>query len=137
MVTAAQKPKSKGKKIIKVNLTQQIVEAFDGATKIFSFECVTGDKDHPTDRGFFHVLRKPHFRYRSHAYNVQMNYPLFFTHDGKALHQYHGPIPIWVLRSARNNVSDWIGSHGCVRLAENDAKAIYEWASIGTAVHVL
>ena len=66
-----------------------------------------------------------------------MNYPLFFTHDGKALHQYHGPLPIWALRSARNNVSDWIGSHGCVRLAENDAKAIYEWASIGTAVQVL
>ncbi len=136
MVTVAQKPKSKGKKLIKINLMRQIVEAFEGSEKVFSFDCVTGDKDHPTDRGFFRIIRKPHYRYRSHTYNVQMNYPLFFTHDGKALHQYHGPMPIWALRSVRNNVSDWIGSHGCVRLAESDAKAIYEWASIGTAVHV-
>ena len=66
-----------------------------------------------------------------------MNYPLFFTPDGKALHQYHGPLPIWALRTARNNVSDWVGSHGCVRLGQSDAKAIYEWASVGTAVQVL
>lgn len=137
MTTAAQKQKSKANKIIKVNLAQQIVEVFEGSTKVFRFECVTGDKNHPTDRGFFRIIRKPHYRYRSHTYNVQMNYPLFFTHDGKAFHQYHGPMPIWALRSVRNNISEWIGSHGCVRLAESNAKALYEWASIGTAVHVL
>ena len=136
MTAIPQKPRPNASKIIKINIDQQIVEAFEGSTKVFRFECVTGDRDHPADRGLFRIIRKPYFRYRSHAYNVQMNYPLFFTHDGKALHQYHGPMPLWAVRSARS-VSDWVGSHGCVRLVEDDAKGIYEWASIGTAVHVL
>ena len=135
MTTTANTKKSKIHKVIKVNLSLQIVEAFEDSTKVFRFDCVTGDKEHPTDRGHFRVFRKPYYLYRSQTYNVQMNYPLFFTPDGKALHEHHGPIPIWAQRSARN-VSDLIGSHGCVRLAEKDAKAIYEWASIGTAVHV-
>lgn len=124
-----------GGKIIKVDLTQQIVEAFDGATRAFRFECVSGDKDHPTDRGSFRIMRKQH-PYRSRTYNVQMDYAMFFTNDGKALHQYHGPVPLSVVRTVRTSVSDWFGSHGCVRLAEADARALYEWAPVGTAVHI-
>jgi lipoprotein-anchoring transpeptidase ErfK/SrfK len=138
VTTTTKGSKSKPEKIIRVNLQQQIVEVFEGPTRIFKFDCVTGDKGHPTDRGFFKVTIKPeNYRYRSHAYNVQMNYPLFFTRDGKALHQYHGSVPLSIVRSARNSVSDWFGSHGCVRLIETDAKALYEWASVGTKVHVL
>lgn len=138
MANTVPKSKSKGIKFIKVNLARQIVEAFEGTTLVFQFECVTGDNDHPTERGNFRILRKPqHYRYRSHKYNVQMNYPLFFTQDGKAFHQYHGLAPLWVVRMVRNNISDWFGSHGCVRLTETDAKALFEWASIGTAVQVL
>ena len=135
MPTPAKKPPPKAAKIIKVNLVRQIIEAYEGSTQVFRFECVTGDKDHPTDRGVFSILRKAH-PYRSHTYNVQMNYAMFFTHDGKALHQYHGVVPLSVVRTARSSVSEWFGSHGCVRLAEADAKALYEWAPVGTTVHV-
>ncbi|WP_349252623.1 L,D-transpeptidase [Burkholderia sp. AU32357] len=56
---------------------------------MFRFDCVTGDSEHPTDRGAFRIMRK-YPTYRSRAYNMQMNYAMFFTGDGKALHQYHG-----------------------------------------------
>lgn len=134
MTTSAQKTKAKPK-TIKVNLMQQIVEAYEGKAQVFRFECVTGDKDHPTDKGVFKILRKQH-PYRSSAYNVQMNYALFFTLDGKALHQYHGFVPLSIVRTARGSVSEWFGSHGCVRLVEADAKALYEWATVGTTVIV-
>jgi lipoprotein-anchoring transpeptidase ErfK/SrfK len=130
-------PPNKTIKIIKVNLMLQVVEAFEGSKRVFKFDCVTGDKDHPTDRGIYHIIRKPpDYRYRSHTYNVQMNYPLFFTADGKAFHQYHGPVPLSIVRMARNNITDWVGSHGCVRLAEEDAKNLYKWASVGISVQI-
>jgi len=124
-------------KSIRVSIAAQTVEVFENSKKIFDFECVTGDKAHPTDRGFFHILRRPaDYHYRSHKYNAQMNYPLFFTPDGKAFHQYHGPIPLSFVRMARNNVTDWVGSHGCVRLSEENARSLYNWASVGVLVQI-
>lgn len=124
-----------GPKTIKVSLAQQIVECYEGDKRVFHFECVTGDKDHPTDTGTFKIYNRQH-PYRSHTYNVQMNYALFFTKDGKALHQYHGVVSLSVVRTARSSISEWFGSHGCVRLAEADAKALYDWSPIGTTVQV-
>lgn len=69
-----------------------------------------------------------------------MNYALFFTSDGKAIHQYHGPlsrglVSLDVVRMARG-VSDYFGSHGCVRVAETDARRMYQWSAVGMQVHV-
>ena len=122
-------------KVIKVDLMAQLVDAYDGGERIHRFECVSGDKDHPTDCGKFKIQRK-YETYRSHAYNVQMNYAMFFTGDGKALHQYHGAVPLTVVRTFRSKVSEWFGSHGCVRLCEEDARALFDWAPIGTTVEV-
>lgn len=122
-------------KIIKVDLTAQLVDAYDGDERIHRFECVSGDKDHPTDRGKFKIRRK-YKVYRSHSYNVQMNFAMFFTADGKALHQYHGAVPLTVLRTFRSRVTEWFGSHGCVRLCEEDARELFEWAPLGTTVEV-
>jgi lipoprotein-anchoring transpeptidase ErfK/SrfK len=122
-------------KHIVVNLEEQMVEAFDGDESVFQFICVTGDDDHPTDKGVFHIFRKQH-PYRSKTYDVQMDYAMFFTEDGKALHQYHGPVPLSVVRTMRQGVSDWFGSHGCVRLQEEDARSLYEWAPLNTKVTV-
>lgn len=44
------------------------------------------------------------------------------------------PFPPSLVCTARNNVSDWFGSHGCVRLTEQDTKALYGWAAVGTTV---
>jgi len=126
---------STSRKVIKVDLRAQLVDAYDGSERIHRFECVSGDKDHPTDRGKFKIQRK-HEIYRSRAYNVQMNYAMFFTADGKALHHYHGAVPLSVVRTFRGKVSEWFGSHGCVRLSETDARALFEWAPLGTTVEV-
>jgi lipoprotein-anchoring transpeptidase ErfK/SrfK len=83
----------------------------------------------------FRIFRKHHPHY-SHSYGVQMNYGLFFTHDGKAIHQYHGIAPLAFVRAMKTNVTDFMGSHGCVRLKEEDARELYRWASVGTFVHV-
>ena len=125
-----------GPKSISVNLALQTLEAYDGKLMVFRFDCVSGDRDHPTDRGVFRIFKKDKI-YRSRTYNAQMNYAMFFTQDGKAIHQYHGPLPLSVVRLARNNVTDWVGSHGCIRLSEEDVKALFEWAPMGTPVRIL
>lgn len=123
------------KKIV-VNLEEQMVEAFEDDERVYQFICVTGDDDHPTDKGTFRIFRKEH-PYRSRTYNVPMDYAMFFTQDGKALHQYHGPIPLSVVRTMKQEVSEWFGSHGCVRLQEDDARTLYEWAPMNTKVTVV
>ncbi|TFW35779.1 L,D-transpeptidase [Massilia horti] len=122
------------KKQIRVNLTQQVVETYDGSERVHRFECISGDTDHRTDKGLFKIWDKRH-PYTSHAYHVPMNYALFFTQDGKALHQYHGPA-FNAVRMFKKSISDWFGSHGCVRLKEEDAKTLFGWAQKGTTVYV-
>lgn len=78
-------PAKKLGKTIKIGLAQQLVEADVGTKRVLSFECGSGDKDHPTDRGTFKIMRKKH-PYRSRACDVQMDYAMLFTVDGKALH---------------------------------------------------
>jgi len=123
------------RKRIVVNLADQTLQALEGTTVIFNFICVTGDSSHPTDPGVFHIMRKRKV-HRSSKYDAQMNYAMFFTTDGKAIHQYHGVMPLSVVRSLKSNVSDWLGSHGCVRLTEENAAALFEWAPMSTAVEV-
>jgi lipoprotein-anchoring transpeptidase ErfK/SrfK len=122
-------------KRIVVDLDSQTLKAYEGADVVFAFDCVTGSKDHPTDPGFFRIHNKDP-KHVSTAYQVPMHYAMFFTQDGKALHQYHGMVPLGVVRALKEHVTDYLGSHGCVRLAEQDAKALYDWTPIGTAVHV-
>lgn len=64
-----------------------------------------------------------------------MNYAMFFTRTGEAIHQYHGPAPWFFLKTGRS-ITDLVGSHGCVRLQEEDAQKLYKWASVGTRVEV-
>lgn len=122
-------------KQIKVSLEEQMVRAYEDDELVHEFICVSGDDDHPTDTGTFKIFRKEH-PYRSKSYDVQMDYAMFFTQDGKALHQYHGPVPLVVVRELKKGVSEWFGSHGCVRLEEDAARTLYEWAPMGTKVTV-
>lgn len=122
-------------KRIAVYLSAQQLEVVENGCSNGSFPCVTGDYEFPTERGEFRVLSKQH-PYRSKKYDVQMNYAMFFTSDGKAIHQYHGLSPLWLVRWMKQDLTDWFGSHGCVRLEEQDAKALYEWVAVGTRVTV-
>ena len=122
-----------GKRIV-IELGAQSVTAYDGARVVHTCECVSGDSSHRTPTGRFHVNRK-HHPYTSRTYGVPMNYAMFFTNTGEALHQYHGPAP-WLLLRAGRAITELVGSHGCVRLQEADARRLYEWTPVGTAVEV-
>ena len=122
------------KKII-VNLTDQNLTASEDGKVFHTCECVSGDSAHPTPTGRFEINRKQH-PYTSKKYKVPMNYAMFFTTTGEALHQYHGPAPWWLLRVGRELTSA-VGSHGCVRLQETDAAKLYRWAPLRTKVEVL
>jgi len=119
-------------KRIHVSLHSQKLVAYEGPTKIFEFDCVTGDKDHPTDIGTFQVFQKDRTHFSS-KYKVQMDYALFFTKDGKAIHKSHA---VGVGSYLKYLGIDSIGSHGCVRLTEEDAKALFEWTPMHTTVVV-
>lgn len=129
---AASSATSKGKKLIKVYLEEQIVEAYDGTERVFRFACVTGEWG-KTDRGKFKIREKFPI-YRSRTYDAQMNYAMFFTADRKGFHQYHGPLPIALLRQTKRHITDYVGSKGCVRLREADAAALFEWTPRKTEV---
>jgi lipoprotein-anchoring transpeptidase ErfK/SrfK len=131
---ATHKKKNPHQHTIEVDLATQTLKALDGPTVVYNFECITGDEDHPTDKGNFQIFAKDE-KHVSHKYHVKMYYAMFFTHDGKAIHQYHGPA-FSLVRSLKKNTSDWFGSHGCVRLTEEDARALYKWAAINTKVTV-
>jgi hypothetical protein len=121
---------------IVVDLRTQKLEAYLGDTIVFSFPCVTGDRAHPTEPGRFKIMRKVH-PYTSRTYKVPMDYAMFFTRDGKAIHQYHGPVALGLLRSFRlGPLGATVGSHGCVRLSEVDARMMYAWTPVGTEVIV-
>jgi lipoprotein-anchoring transpeptidase ErfK/SrfK len=124
-----------GKKKISIFLATQKLQAFEGATKKFEFDCVTSASDYPTVPGTFHISRKDRV-HRSAKYNAQMNFAMFFSADGKAIHQYHGIAPLSLVRTLKSGVSDWFGSHGCVRLSEDDARALFDWTLIGTTVEI-
>ena len=126
--------RTKAIKTIKVNLALQILEAYEGTERVFKFECVTGDKNNMTTRGKWRIFRK-HEDYTSQKYKVDMDYAMSF-YKGEAIHQYHGFANFSLMRSTKRHVTDLVGSAGCVRLREADAKALFFWAPYQTEVHV-
>lgn len=123
-------------KRIVVSLKDQILEALQDGRRVFRFECVTGDGAHPTTPGTFKVFRKRD-EHRSSIYGTQMNYAMTFSHDGKAIHQYHGVSGLTAVRLLKHNMGvDFFGSHGCVRLAEADARTLFHWTPMGAAVYI-
>ena len=119
-------------KHIKVLLDRQVLIAYDADKEVFCFDCASGDRSHPTPPGQYQILRK-HPIYRSKKYDVQMDYAMFFSRDGKAIHKSHAVGPISYLKYFNFH---WFGSHGCVRLAEGDAKTLFEWTPVGTRVEI-
>jgi lipoprotein-anchoring transpeptidase ErfK/SrfK len=119
------------KKII-VNLDKQILIVCQTGETILEFGCVSGDEDHATPTGKFTVLRKvnPCF---SNEYKVEMDHALFFTNRGHAIHQSHAVGPLSFLKAVG---FDSIGSHGCVRLSEEDATWLFKWAEVGVPIHI-
>jgi lipoprotein-anchoring transpeptidase ErfK/SrfK len=121
-------------KVIIVDIDDQNLYAYENGVLKFSFFSASGDKGHPTAIWpSLHKIFRRHEIYRSRAYDAQMNYAMFFTHDGKAIHQSNAV-------SITSILKDWginsVGSHGCVRLAEENAKTLFNWTPMHTPVFI-
>ena len=113
-------------KSIVVNLSKQMIYAYDNGEVIMRSQISSGTKNHKTPNGTFKILEKKK-HHRSSIYpkpngGGEMNYMLRLTNDGIAIHL--GYLP------------GFPDSHGCIRLPGGDAQRIWKWASIGTEVTV-
>jgi len=129
-----------GKRIEVTSWNQKLV-AYDSNAKVFEFDCVLGDRMTPTRPGLFRISRKDR-HHISRKFGSPMPYSMFFD-EGRAI---HGGTHVGVRHLAMQvglgrldgllPDSKKIASHGCVNLNQNDAKQLYEWATIGTPVLV-
>ncbi len=127
------KKKEKKKKEIQIFIKDQVLVALEDGEEIYSFDIVTGSEGKETKTGRFLIFRKVE-KYTSKAYGSEMPYTMFFTKDGKAIHGTH----MATLRSYLHSyITDSVGSKGCVGLTDDNAKALFEWAPIGTLVVVM
>jgi lipoprotein-anchoring transpeptidase ErfK/SrfK len=111
---------------IDIDLNNQLVRAYQGDSLVKEFLVSTGTVAHPTVKGNFHVYVK--YRYadmRGPGYYLpNVPYTMYFyqsygLHGTYWHHNFGTPM-----------------SHGCVNLKTDDAAWLYQWASIGTLVHV-
>ncbi|WP_083607971.1 L,D-transpeptidase [Teredinibacter haidensis] len=121
-------------KVIIVDLDDQNLYALNGPRLEHEFYCASGDKLHPTATWpSLHRITRKHKVYRSRTYDAQMNYAMFFTSDGKAIHQSN----VVGLTSTLKDIGiNQLGSHGCVRLSEDNACTLFDWAPMNTPVFV-
>lgn len=120
-------------KRITVDLDNQLLRAYAGEELVFDYHAVTGSCAKWTHPGNYQIDRKVE-DYVSQTYDVAMPYSMFFTGDGKAI---HGTSFATIRSFLHVYVSDAVGSKGCVGVSNSNARALFEWAPIGTPVIVL
>ena len=100
--------------------------------KLGSFLISAGLPNMPTPKGHFKIENKNPKAWSS--YGLWMPYWMAIDPSGRfGIHE----LPIWP--SGYREGEDHLGrpaSHGCVRLGENAAKFLYDWAEIGTPVYI-
>lgn len=118
--------KKSDKRWIQVDISDQRLIAWEGGTPVYAVKVSTGKKATPTLTGTFNVQTKlKKTRMRGEGYDVP-NVPHVMYYDrGYGIHGAY-----WH-KSFGTPVS-----HGCVNVAPNHAKWLYEWASIGTPIVV-
>jgi lipoprotein-anchoring transpeptidase ErfK/SrfK len=111
---------------IEVDLAKQTVRAYAKDKVIKEFLVSTGTAAHPTVKGNFHIYIKDRYDdMRGPGYYLpNVPYTMYFyqsygLHGTYWHHNFGTPM-----------------SHGCVNLKTEDAAWLFQWASIGTLVHV-
>ena len=123
----------RAKKEIHVNIEQQTLIAIENGNEVYTFDVVTGKDGKETVAGRYSIFRKEE-KYTSKKYGSEMPYTMFFSSDGKAIHGTH----MSALRSYLHAyLTESVGSQGCVGLTDDDAKALFEWAPLGTPVVII
>jgi lipoprotein-anchoring transpeptidase ErfK/SrfK len=111
---------------IDIDLTQQILTAYQGQTAVRSTPVSTGLPRTPTPVGKYHIYIKllrddmqgPGYYLRDVPYTM-------YFYKGYGLHGTY-----W-----HSNFGHPM-SHGCVNLPTEEAKWLFDWASVGTLVNV-
>jgi hypothetical protein len=120
---------------IDVNLTQQLMVAYEGRDVARVIVTTTGMAGWETPPGFYQILvRVPNETMDSGAIGAEHFYKLedvlftqYFTNVGHAIHYAWWRTPQTIGRP---------GSHGCLNTLLNDAQYLWDWATIGTPVYV-
>ncbi len=111
---------------IDIDLSQQMVYAYEGNSVVNSFIVSTGTYLHPTVTGQFHVYVK--YRYADMSgpgyYLPDVPYVMYF-YKGYGIHGTY-----W-----HSNFGTPM-SHGCINFKTDEAGWIFDWASIGTLVNI-
>lgn len=116
---------------VNINLSQQVVTAYEGSTPLRVTLASTGTKKYPTEVGvwkIFYKLPKQDMDGGSRArgdyyYLKDVPYPQYFHRSGEGLHGTY-----WHDNFGRPM------SHGCVNLSTPMAGWFYNWAPVGTTV---
>ena len=121
-------------KRIVVNLTEEMLYAYDGDELFLKEPISPGLELTPTPRGIFSVFYKTPSRYMQgpipgisdQEYDLPgVSWNLYFTPEGAVIHGAY-----W----HDNFGKKW--SHGCVNLFPKNAEKLYLWADLGTPVIV-
>jgi lipoprotein-anchoring transpeptidase ErfK/SrfK len=114
----ARTPASPEEKWIEVDLSEQVVTAWEGNVPVMSFLTSTGLPDTPTVQGEYHIYWKLESTLMSGPgyYLPDVPYTMYF-YNGYGLHGAY-----W-----HNNFGQPM-SHGCVNLSNENSKSLFEWA---------
>lgn len=111
---------------IEINLSSQRLIAWEGKTPVYAIVISTGKASTPTKPGVFAIQTRDRYaRMKGDGYDIA-DVPYTMYYDGSyALHgaYWHHRFGIPV-------------SHGCINLAVNHARWLFNWSRIGTPVIV-
>ncbi|NJM20214.1 MAG: L,D-transpeptidase [Richelia sp. RM2_1_2] len=118
--------KKSNKRWIQVDLSEQRLIAWQGNKAVFGVIVSTGKRTTPTPIGVFNIYTKLNkTRMKGDDYDIPDVPHTMYYQGGYGIHGAY-----W-----HNNFGTPV-SHGCVNLAPNQAKKLFNWASVGTTVVV-
>ncbi|TAF07145.1 MAG: murein L,D-transpeptidase [Nostocales cyanobacterium] len=124
IATTIQTLKQSEERWIQINLSEQNLIAWEGNKPVYAITISSGKKSTPTRVGTFQIQTKhKKARMRGRGYDVPNVPHTMYYQGGYAIHGAY-----WHKRFGTPV------SHGCVNLAPNHAKWVFDWADIGTPV---
>jgi lipoprotein-anchoring transpeptidase ErfK/SrfK len=124
IATAIQTLKESDQRWIQIDLTKQNLIAWEGSKPVYAITISSGKKSTPTRVGTFKIQSKlKKTRMKGRGYDVPNVPNTMYYQGGYAIHGAY-----W------HNRFGTPVSHGCVNLAPNHAKWVFEWADVGTPV---
>ncbi len=118
-----------GPKWIELDLSTQMLVAYEGQTPVFSARMSSGRSRFPTVTGSYRIYlkyktqRMRGFQGTSEAYDIPNVPNVMYFYSGYAIHG------VWWHTNFGTPAS-----HGCINLSQANAKWMYDWAPMGTMV---